>query len=36
MSLTITSVNVNGIRAAVKQRNEDNPGMLAWLAESSG
>ena len=35
MSLTITSVNVNGIRAAVKQRNEDNPGMLAWLAESS-
>lgn len=35
MSLTITSVNVNGIRAAVKQRNEDNPGMLAWLAGSS-
>ena len=34
MSLTITSVNVNGIRAAVKQRNEDNPGMLAWLRES--
>lgn len=35
MSLTITSINVNGIRAAVKQRNEDNPGMLAWLAESA-
>lgn len=34
MSITITSVNVNGIRAAVKQRNEDNPGMLAWLRES--
>lgn len=34
MSLTITSVNVNGIRAAVKQRNEDNPGMLAWLEQS--
>lgn len=35
MSLTITSVNVNGIRAAVKQRNEDNPGMLAWLREGT-
>ncbi|MGD7002805.1 exodeoxyribonuclease III [Corynebacterium halotolerans] len=34
MSITITSVNVNGIRAAVKQRNEDNPGMLPWLQES--
>lgn len=31
MTLTITSVNVNGIRAAVKERNEKNPGMLAWL-----
>ncbi|MDO5511626.1 MAG: exodeoxyribonuclease III, partial [Corynebacterium sp.] len=34
MSLTIASVNVNGIRAAVKQRNDDNPGMLAWLSQS--
>ncbi len=34
MSLTITSINVNGIRAAVKQRNEDNPGMLAWLRDN--
>lgn len=34
MGMTITSVNVNGIRAAVKQRNEDNLGMLAWLEES--
>lgn len=34
MSITISSVNVNGIRAAVKQRNEDNPGMLPWLQES--
>ena len=33
MSLTIASVNVNGIRAATKIRNENNPGMLAWLAE---
>lgn len=31
MSLTIASVNVNGIRAATKVRNELNPGMLAWL-----
>lgn len=31
MTLTIASVNVNGIRAATKVRNEDNPGMLAWL-----
>ena len=31
MSLTIASVNVNGIRAATKVRNEVNPGMLAWL-----
>ena len=35
MSLTIASVNVNGIRAATKIRNEDNPGMLAWLTETS-
>lgn len=31
MSLSIATVNVNGIRAAVKRRNERNPGMLAWL-----
>lgn len=34
MSLTIASVNVNGIRAATKVRNEENMGMLAWLAET--
>lgn len=34
MSLTIASVNVNGIRAATKIRNEDNLGMLAWLNET--
>lgn len=34
MSLTIASVNVNGIRAATKVRNEDNHGMLAWLRET--
>ena len=34
MSLTIATVNVNGIRAATKVRNENNPGMLAWLNET--
>lgn len=34
MSLTIATVNVNGIRAACKVRNEDNMGMLAWLAQT--
>lgn len=34
MTLTIATVNVNGIRAAVKQRNEDNPGMLPWLEQT--
>ncbi|WP_394281626.1 exodeoxyribonuclease III [Corynebacterium sp.] len=34
MSVTIASVNVNGIRAATKVRNESNPGMLAWLDET--
>ncbi len=31
MALTITSINVNGIRAATKQRSEDNLGLLDWL-----
>lgn len=31
MTFTIATVNVNGIRAACKQRNEENPGMNAWL-----
>ena len=35
MTLTIASVNVNGIRAACKQRNENNPGMNAWLEATS-
>lgn len=34
MSLTITTVNVNGVRAATKKRNENNHGMLAWLADA--
>lgn len=35
MSLTVSTVNVNGIRAAVKERSETNLGFLPWL-ESSG
>lgn len=34
MSFHITSVNVNGIRAAVKQRSETNLGFLPWLEET--
>lgn len=34
MAVQITTVNVNGIRAAVKERNAANPGMLAWLKDS--
>ncbi|KPH78156.1 exodeoxyribonuclease III, partial [Corynebacterium ulcerans] len=33
--MQITTVNVNGIRAAVKERSETNLGMLPWL-ESAG
>lgn len=33
--MIIASVNVNGIRAATKVRNDDNPGMLAWLEGTS-
>ena len=35
VSLTVSTVNVNGIRAAVKQRSETNLGFLPWL-EGSG
>lgn len=35
MSFQITTVNVNGIRAAVKERSEENRGFLPWLEESS-
>lgn len=31
MSLTISTINVNGIRAAMKQRSEANRGLSAWL-----
>ncbi|GAB3129114.1 exodeoxyribonuclease III [Tsukamurella serpentis] len=29
--MIVTSINVNGVRAAVKQRSEENLGMLPWL-----
>lgn len=35
MTFCIATVNVNGIRAACKQRNEDNPGMNAWLENTA-
>ncbi len=34
--LTITTVNVNGVRAAVKQRNPNNTGLLPWLGPPTG
>lgn len=35
MSFHITTVNVNGIRAAVKERSEENRGFLPWLDETN-
>ena len=32
--MIVTTVNVNGIRAAVKERSTDNLGLLAWLKET--
>lgn len=34
MTLTISTINVNGIRAAVKERSETNRGFLPWLDET--
>ena len=33
--MIVTTVNVNGIRAAVKQRSTENLGLLPWLKEST-
>ena len=33
--MIVTTVNVNGIRAAVRQRSADNRGLLDWLAASA-
>ncbi|WP_426706027.1 exodeoxyribonuclease III [Corynebacterium auriscanis] len=35
MTLTVATVNVNGIRAAAKQRSETNLGILPWLENTS-
>ena len=32
--MIVTTINVNGVRAAVRQRSEENLGLLAWLAQS--
>ncbi len=32
--MIVTTINVNGVRAAVKQRSTDNLGLLAWLKET--
>ena len=32
--MIVSTVNVNGIRAAVKERSLDNRGMLPWLKET--
>ena len=34
-SVIVSTINVNGIRAAVKQRSPDNLGLLAWLKETT-
>ena len=32
--MIVTTVNVNGVRAAVKERSTDNLGLFAWLKET--
>ena len=32
--MIVTTINVNGVRAAVRQRSQDNLGLLAWLAQT--
>jgi exodeoxyribonuclease-3 len=31
----VTTINVNGVRAAVRQRSEENRGLLAWLGQTA-
>ena len=33
--MIVTTINVNGVRAAVRERSEDNRGLLAWLAQTA-
>ena len=35
MTITVTSVNVNGIRAATRVRSAEKPGFLAWLESTN-
>ena len=32
--MIVTTINVNGVRAAVKQRSDENLGLLAWLTDT--
>ncbi len=32
--MIVTTINVNGVRAAVRQRSEDNKGLLDWLTHA--
>ena len=32
--MIVSTVNVNGIRAAIKQRSSENLGLLPWLAQT--
>ena len=32
--MIVTTINVNGVRAAIKQRSPENLGLLPWLAET--
>ena len=33
--ITVSTINVNGIRAAVKERSSENLGMLPWFKETT-
>ena len=33
--MIVTTINVNGVRAAVRERSAENRGLLAWLAASA-
>jgi len=33
--MIVTTINVNGVRAAVRERSEENLGLLVWLAQTS-
>ncbi len=33
--MIVTTINVNGVRAAVRQRSPENPGLLAWLERTA-